>query len=119
MISVTAMALGLGSLVVADAARLGPSPCAGRAERGIEALSPQQIEGYLEGRSMRMALPAQVQSYQQMRGQAFATRSDEHRHGHGRAWRAVTTPGLCSQLDVPGIGRNIIASSAGSAGSVA
>jgi hypothetical protein len=64
MISVTAMALGLGSLVVAGAASAaGPSPYAGRARRDIKALSPQQIERYLEGRGMRMALAAELNGY--------------------------------------------------------
>jgi len=64
MIRVTAMVLGLGSLVVAGAASAaGPSPSAGRAERDIKALSPQQIEGYLEGRGMRMALAAELNGY--------------------------------------------------------
>ena len=64
MISVTAMALGLGSLVAAGAASAaGPSPYADGAERDIKALSPQQIEGYLEGRGMRMALAAELNGY--------------------------------------------------------
>jgi len=64
MISVTAMALGLGSLVAAGAASAaGPSPYADGAERDIKALSPQQIEGYLKGRGMRMALAAELNGY--------------------------------------------------------
>jgi Spy/CpxP family protein refolding chaperone len=65
MISVTAMALGLGSLVAAGAASAaGPSPyVADGTQQDIKALSPQQIEGYLEGRGMRMALAAELNGY--------------------------------------------------------
>jgi Spy/CpxP family protein refolding chaperone len=65
MISVTAIALGLGSLVAAGAASAaGPSPYAADGpQQDIKALSPQQIEGYLEGRGMRMALAAELNGY--------------------------------------------------------
>jgi Spy/CpxP family protein refolding chaperone len=64
MISVAALGLGLGMLVVADAASAaGPSPYASWRDRTIKALSPQEVEDYLEGRGMSMALPAELNGY--------------------------------------------------------
>jgi hypothetical protein len=40
-----------------------PSPYAGWQERHVKALSRQQLEDYLEGRGMGMALPAEVNGY--------------------------------------------------------
>jgi Spy/CpxP family protein refolding chaperone len=40
-----------------------PSPYAGWQERTIKALSPQQVEDYLQGRGMAMALPAELNGY--------------------------------------------------------
>jgi hypothetical protein len=59
-----ALALGLPLLVLAGgAAAAEPSPYAGWQERAIRALSPQQVEDYLEGRGMGMALPAELNGY--------------------------------------------------------
>jgi Spy/CpxP family protein refolding chaperone len=56
--------LALSMVVVANAASAaGPSLYAGWQERSIKALSPQQIEDYLEGRGMSMALPAELNGY--------------------------------------------------------
>jgi Spy/CpxP family protein refolding chaperone len=64
MIGKAALALGLGPLVLAGAASAAePSPYAGWQERGIKALSPQQLEDYLEGRGMGMALAAELNGY--------------------------------------------------------
>jgi Spy/CpxP family protein refolding chaperone len=83
------MALGLGSLVVAGAASAaGPSPYAGWAERDIKALSPQQIEGYLEGRGMRMALAAELNGYPGPRHVlALADELDLSPEQRAQAWR--------------------------------
>jgi hypothetical protein len=54
----------LGLLVMAGAASAAErSRYAGWGERNIKALSPQQLEDYLEGRGMSMALPAELNGY--------------------------------------------------------
>ena len=54
----------LGLLVMAAAASAAErSRYAGWGERNIKALSPQQLEDYLEGRGMSMALPAELNGY--------------------------------------------------------
>jgi len=53
--------LALSMVVAANAAQ--PTPHAARQERGIKAFSPEQIEDYLEGRGMGMALPAELNGY--------------------------------------------------------
>ena len=54
----------LGLLVLAGAARASePALYAAWQERTIKALSPRQIEDYLEGRGMGMALPAELNGY--------------------------------------------------------
>jgi Spy/CpxP family protein refolding chaperone len=64
MIRVTAVALGLGMLVVADAAgAAGPSPYAGWQGRTIKALSAEQIDDLMNGRGMELALPAELNGY--------------------------------------------------------
>jgi len=53
-----------GLLALAGAASASErAPDANWQERTIKALSPQQIEGYLEGRGMGMALPAELNGY--------------------------------------------------------
>lgn len=53
-----------GLIVVAGAASAAEtSPYAGWQERTIKALSPEQIEDYLAGRGMTMALPAELNGY--------------------------------------------------------
>lgn len=56
-----AVALVAGMLTVAAAAQT--SPYAGLEGREIKALSPQQIEGYLSGHGMSLALPAELNGY--------------------------------------------------------
>ena len=64
MIGKTALLLGIALLVLAGGARAAePSPYAGWQERAIKALSPQQVEDYLEGRGMGMALAAELNGY--------------------------------------------------------
>jgi hypothetical protein len=59
-----ALVLGLGLFVLAGAAFAAePSPYAGWQERPLKALSPQQVEDYLEGRGMAMALAAELNGY--------------------------------------------------------
>ncbi|MGH6901160.1 MAG: Spy/CpxP family protein refolding chaperone [Geminicoccaceae bacterium] len=54
----------LGLLVTAGAAAAAErSPYAGWQERNVKALSRQQLEDYLEGRGMSMALPAELNGY--------------------------------------------------------
>jgi Spy/CpxP family protein refolding chaperone len=53
--------LALSMVVGANAAE--PTPHAVWQERGIKAFSPEQIEDYLEGRGMGMALPAELNGY--------------------------------------------------------
>ena len=54
----------LGLLVMAGAASAAErSPYAGWEGRNIKALSPEQVEDYLEGRGMSMALPAELNGY--------------------------------------------------------
>ena len=54
----------LGLLVMAGAASAAErSPYAGWEGRDIKALSPEQVEDYLEGRGMSMALPAELNGY--------------------------------------------------------
>lgn len=56
--------LALSMVVAANVAMAAePSPHGGWQERSIKALSPQQIEEYLEGRGMGMALPAELNGY--------------------------------------------------------
>jgi Spy/CpxP family protein refolding chaperone len=55
-------------LIVAAVARSSPaaaqeSPYAGYADRAIKALAPEEIEGFLRGDGMRMALPAELNGY--------------------------------------------------------
>ena len=53
-----------GLLVMAGAAGAAErSPYAGWRERNIKALSPEQVEDYLEGRGMSMALAAELNGY--------------------------------------------------------
>jgi Spy/CpxP family protein refolding chaperone len=59
----TWLALRLGLIVVAAAGAAETSPYARWQERTIKALSPQQIEDYLAGRGMAMALPAELNGY--------------------------------------------------------
>jgi hypothetical protein len=64
MIGGAALVLGLGLLVLAgEASAAEGSPYAGWQERAIKALSPQQVEDYLEGRGMGMALAAELNGY--------------------------------------------------------
>jgi Spy/CpxP family protein refolding chaperone len=64
MIRVTAMALGLGMLVIAGAAgAAGPSPYAGWQGRTVKALSADQIDDLMNGRGMELALPAELNGY--------------------------------------------------------
>jgi Spy/CpxP family protein refolding chaperone len=64
MIRVTAVALGLGMLVVAGAASAaGPSPYAGWQGRTIKALSAEQIDHLMNGRGMELALAAELNGY--------------------------------------------------------
>lgn len=53
--------LALSMVVAASAAQ--PTPHGAWQERGVKALSPEQIEDYLEGRGMGMALPAELNGY--------------------------------------------------------
>jgi Spy/CpxP family protein refolding chaperone len=53
--------LALSMAVAANATQ--PTPRAASQERSIKALSPEQIEDYLEGRGMGMALPAELNGY--------------------------------------------------------
>ena len=53
--------LALSMAVAANAAE--PTPHAAWQERGIKAFSPEQIENYLTGRGMGMALPAELNGY--------------------------------------------------------
>jgi Spy/CpxP family protein refolding chaperone len=53
--------LALGMVAAASAAE--PTPHAASQEHGIKALSPEQIENYLTGRGMGMALPAELNGY--------------------------------------------------------
>ena len=53
--------LALSMVVAANAAQ--PTPRAAWQERGLKAFSPEQIEDYLEGRGMGMALPAELNGY--------------------------------------------------------
>ena len=56
--------LALSVLAVGHAASAAESSrYAGWQERSIKALSPEQIEDYLEGRGMGMALPAELNGY--------------------------------------------------------
>lgn len=56
--------LALGMVAVANAASAAdPSPDAGWQGRSIKALSSQQIDDYLEGRGMSMALPAELNGH--------------------------------------------------------
>ena len=60
----TVLALGLGLLPIAGvASAAGPSPYASWQERSIKALSLQQIQDYLEGHGMSLALPAELNGY--------------------------------------------------------
>jgi hypothetical protein len=54
------LALGLLAGVAAAGA---PSPYAGWTERPIKALAPEQVEDYLEGRGIGLALPAELNGY--------------------------------------------------------
>ena len=53
--------LALSMAVAANAAQ--PTPHVAWQERGLEALSPEQVGDYLEGRGMGMALPAELNGY--------------------------------------------------------
>ena len=56
--------LALSMVVATDVAiAAAQAPYAGWQARSIKALSPQQIEDYLEGRGMSMALPAELNGY--------------------------------------------------------
>jgi hypothetical protein len=56
--------LRLSLIVVAGVASAAePSPYAGWQERSIKALSPRQVEDYVAGRGMSMALPAELNGY--------------------------------------------------------
>jgi hypothetical protein len=62
-IALTAL-LALGSLPAATAdTDIEPSPYAGMAGREIKALSEAEIEGYLAGKGMGLALPAELNGY--------------------------------------------------------
>ena len=64
MKTVTAMVLGLAALVSATAARAeAGSPYAGWQERGIKALSAEQIGDLEAGRGMGLALAAELNGY--------------------------------------------------------
>lgn len=52
------MLIGAGGVIAAATA-----PYSGLQAQGIKALSPQQIEDYLQGRGMGMALPAELNGY--------------------------------------------------------
>ena len=60
MLKVVAL-LALSMVVAASAAQ--PTPHAAGQGRGIKAFSPAQIEDYLKGRGMGMALPAELNGY--------------------------------------------------------
>jgi hypothetical protein len=51
------------SVAVIAGAASGVEPYAGWQARSIKALSRQQIEDYLQGRGMSMALPAELNGY--------------------------------------------------------
>lgn len=60
----TWLVLRLALIVVAGAAAAAEtSPYAGWQERAVKALAPEQIEDYLTGRGMAMALPAELNGY--------------------------------------------------------
>jgi Spy/CpxP family protein refolding chaperone len=84
----TWLALRFGLIVVAGAAgATEPSSYAGWQARTIKALSPEQIEDFLAGRGMAMALPAELNGY------------PGPRHGLDLADELALTPGQLAQTE--------------------